>query len=310
MPMSKKQVRVVDPVLSRTAQGYKPQDLISHILFPWVHIPKSGIKLIKFGKEAFLVNDNDARAPGSRILREQYGYEDEPIALLNRARAGQVPIEWVRESEGVPGIDHQFTAVNGVVRRMLLGLEKECATIAVNPANYGVNNKITLTGADQWIDDSSGPGPAVRSWREAIRSKIGIYPNVLQLTTVDFNALAEHPILMKRFQYTSSESLTTAMLERYFDIEKVVVGKSVFAETLESDFTDVWTASVLAYVAPEAERAIAAPSYGYTYVLKGHPLVEDGYYDRDYKSWIYPVELERRAYQTSMNAGFLIQGAS
>ena len=55
---------------------------------------------------------------------------------------------------------------------------------------------------------------------------------------------------------------------------------------------------------------MATPSFGYSYILDQHPLVEAAYWDRDSKSWLYGVEMERRPYMTGMSAGFLIENAS
>jgi hypothetical protein len=66
---------------------------------------------------------------------------------------------------------------------------------------------------------------------------------------------------------------------------------------------------VLAYV-PSAVLGPEQPSYGYTYTLQGSPNVEQPYYERNRKSWMYPVTFERRAVITGMQAGYLIRNAA
>ena len=51
------------------------------------------------------------------------------------------------------------------------------------------------------------------------------------------------------------------------------------------------------------------PSYGYTYQLSGSPLVEEPYYDRNAKSWIYPVTRVEAPVMASASAGYLITNA-
>ncbi|CAK0772392.1 hypothetical protein WCLP8_4870007 [uncultured Gammaproteobacteria bacterium] len=48
------------------------------------------------------------------------------------------------------------------------------------------------------------------------------------------------------------------------------------------------------------------PSYGYTYTMKGHPMVEAPYYDNNKRSTIYGVTFERKPVLTGQCAGFLI----
>ncbi|MBJ2154114.1 hypothetical protein [Paracoccus sp. IB05] len=45
--------RVIDPVLSGIAQGYRHVQRIGHVLFPAVPVLQRGGKVIEFGLEAF-----------------------------------------------------------------------------------------------------------------------------------------------------------------------------------------------------------------------------------------------------------------
>jgi len=309
MPMNRSQARVIDPVLSSVAQGYRNARFIGTELMPIIYCPKSGVKLMKFGKEAFM-KYNMRRSPGGQVARVQYGYATDPVALVQDSLEAVVPREWLRDTQDVPNVNNGTKAINLVMMSVMLGLEIEIAEIVTNAANYGANNKVTLTSTDKWTDPASKLKNQIDAYKEAVRSKIGIYPNTLQLTPSDFTACTNHPEVINQFKYSTSESITVEMLAKFFDIEKVVVGKSVWTPNESSDFQDCWTASTLAYVPPEGERDMGVPSYGYTYTLDDHPLVEEPYYDKGIKSWLYPTEYERRPYLTSMEAGFLIQGAS
>ena len=52
------------------------------------------------------------------------------------------------------------------------------------------------------------------------------------------------------------------------------------------------------------------PTYGYTYRLQGYPVVEQPYYDRPSKSWIYPVTDELQPVIAGVAGGYLIKGAA
>ncbi|MGH1429763.1 MAG: hypothetical protein ACRBB4_01465 [Neptuniibacter sp.] len=307
--MNRSQARVIDPILSAVASGYKNAAYVGTTLMPIISCPKSGIRLMKFGKEAF-IKYNMRRAPGAKTARVQYGYASDPVALVQDALEGVVPREWLRDSNDIPGVNLGKTAVNNVMNSMYLGLEIEIAEIAVDANNYGANNKVTLSGADMWTDSNSKLKKQMNIYKEAIRSKIGVYPNKCVMTPEDFNACTEHPEVNDKFKYTSSESITPAMLARFFELEELVVGGSVWTPDSDTAMSDCWSSTVLAYVPPVGERSMGVPSYGYTYVLDQHPLVEEAYFDKGTKSWVYPAEFERRPYQTGMEAGFLIQGAS
>lgn len=298
-------VRVVNPILTTHVQGYKQPGMIGEALFPRVPVEVSGGQILEFGKEAFKLY-NARRAPGAGTKRIQFGYLGKPFALLNDALEAPVPREYLRDASQVPGIDLGTRAVNLVMRSILLGQEVDQAALALDASLYDANHKTALLGADKWSDPASKPIAQMEDYREAVRASTGVYPNVLALSAQAFSALSTNEQLLAKFQYTSPDSLTPEMLARLFKVEKVVVGEAVSADDAGA-FTDVWgNNAVLAYV-PQHPSGMEEPSYGYTYTMMGHPLVEEAYYDNNAKSWIYGVGFERAPVLSGISAGFLIQ---
>ena len=85
-----------------------------------------------------------------------------------------------------------------------------------------------------------------------------------------------------------------------------MVGRAVTAGAGDA-FSDVWGPdAVLAYV-PQQASSMEEPSYGYSYTMDGHPLVEQPYYDNNAKSWLYPATYERAPVISGMEAGYLFQ---
>lgn len=306
MSMNNQQVRVVDPILSNVAQGYRHPEHVGFALFPRVPVKQRGGQIIEFGKDSFK-RYNTRRAPGSNTKRLQFGYEGKPFALFQDALEGKVPWEHMQDANQVPGIDLGTESTNEVMSILSLGLEIEQAELALNPANYSINNKDTLSGTDQWTDPNSDPAKQIREYREAVRSIVGIRPNVMEVSASGFNALCEHPKILERFKYTSSDSITADMLAKLFNLRRLVVGEAVYMNEGSEQMVDVWgNAAVLAYV-PEQISSRRQPSFGYTYALEGHPIVEEPYNDRNAKSWIYPVTYERAPVLSGIESGFLIQ---
>jgi len=56
----------------------------------------------------------------------------------------------------------------------------------------------------------------INAGSQVIRRSIGRRPNTLIISAEVFDALKEHPEVQDQFKYTSAESITTAMLARYF----------------------------------------------------------------------------------------------
>lgn len=305
--MTPAQARVVDPVLSTHAVGYSHPDRVGRLLFPVAQITARGMRVVRFGKESFVEYDL-ARVPGADIPEVQFGYASDPIVVSQDSLAGKVPIELQDEAQIVmaPGVNLGREAVDTVMEIITLQEEREQAAIAQDPNNYGVNNRVALTGTDKWSDPTSDPARQMRTYKEAVRAKIGRYPNTLVVSPDTKIALASHDRIKEQFRYTSPDSITDEMLRQYFELERFGVGKSVSAADPEADFDDIWQNSgVLAYVSTGSNYRV--PSYGYTYRLRGFPLVEQGYFRRRNRSWIYPMVDERSVNQTAAEAGFLIQ---
>lgn len=309
--MNSRQAQVIDPILSTQARGYTNQEFIAHRILPFADIPNRSMKVIKFGKDAFRRYVNTRRAPGAETPRVQFGYAADPVSMKQEALEAVVPDEIRADAAAVPGIDLASVFVNGVQDIIALGREVEVATMVRDANNYDNNHKATLSGNDQWSDPDSNPGVQVREGRESVRRSIGRYPNVLALGPAGFNALAEHPVIRERFKYTSSDSITAQMLARYFDLDEVVVGKAVALPDTAADTAladDVWGNDALLFF--RAASNFLVPAFGYTYRLAGYPLVEQPYYERARKSWVYPVTEEYQPNITGAEGGFLFKAAA
>lgn len=304
MPMNNSQVRVIDPILTNVVQGYRHPEHVGHALFPRVPVQVAGGQVIEFGKESFRLY-NARRAPGSTTKRVQFGHLGKPFGLLQDALEGQVPFEHMRDASRVPGINLGTRAVRSTMRALSLGLENEQAGIARNAANYDADHKIDLA-ASKWTDDANNPNSDLDTGKTAIADSIGIEPNVLVLSRAGFFAAKNNAKVLERFKYTSKESITPEMLAALFDLDRVVVGKAITFDNA-GVATSIWgTDAILAYV-PETPSGMEEPSYGYTYTMEGHPMVEQTYQDRRAKSWIYPVTNERSPVLSGMTAGYLLQ---
>lgn len=306
--MNRKDIRVTDPVLSKIALGYSNPSMIGAELFPFVDVDAVSGKIIQFGKESFRTM-NTRRAPGTKTKRIQVGYESGNYSLVNNGLDASIPREWLRDQKQVPGINMQRQSVETVMQIELNNLEYEQATLARDAARYGSNNKLTLSGTDKWSDhDNSDPIGDVKAAREAIRSSTGRYPNKMTIPANVHNTLCEHPKILAKLASDERKIVTAKDYQDIFDVERVVIGASVIADS-QDQFEDVWKNDVILAYVPTVITSKAQPSFGYTYRLKGHPNVEQMWYDRSCKSWIAGVEYERQPLLTGIQSGFLIQSA-
>ncbi|MGX9692929.1 major capsid protein [Achromobacter anxifer] len=309
MTMNSRQARVVDPILSTHALGYRQAGLIGRRLFPIAPVGTYGGQVIEFGKESFRLL-NTKRAPGAATRRVDFGYAGKPYVIVPSGLEAKVPRELMRDASQVPGIDLATRAVNLVLRVTSLSHEAECAQIALNAANYDNDHKVKLAGADRWTSPDSDPTGDVEVAKEAIANSIGLEPNRLMISRKALAAARAHPKIIERFKYTSAQAITIQMLQQLWDIEEIVVGNARAVTGANDAFTDVWRTAVwLGYVSGNEIANAEEPSFGYTYRIEGHPAVEAPYWDDNAKSWIYGVSDDNAPVLSGMAAGYLIEDA-
>jgi len=317
MSMTLRQARLVDPVLSKHAQGYTNPDFVGMALFPAVEVAVSAGHVIEFGREAF-VRYAARRAPGGTVKRVPMGYFGRPFQLVGEALDAEVPRELARDAQEVAEVDLSMRAVNVVMRALRLGVEMDQASLARDLNNYPAANRVTLSGTAQWSDYSvSDPIGAVDKGMEAIRRATGMYPNVMVLPSSVYRITRKHPRVTNAFGGDHAGALSVEQLARAFDIPRVMVAGAVSASTAEpiagaapaSIFADIWGKDVILAYAPERPSGQEEPSFGYSYTMKGHPFVEQARWDGDTRCWVHGVTYERVPVLSGITAGYLIQNA-
>jgi hypothetical protein len=300
------QARVINPILSTQARGYRQSDFVGGFLFPRVPVMARGGQVIEFGREAFRAY-NTRRAPGSTTKRIQFGYQGKPYGIAINSIEVPVPRELQQDAAAVPGIDLGRRATMLGMRTLALGLEIEQATIAQLNTNYAASNKVALGAAARWNVSTGTPISDVTNWREAVRGQVGMNPNVLVMGPKVFAALKTNPTIIDRIKYTARDVVTTDVLAALFEVDRVVVGNGVTFNDAGAA-SDIWGKTcVLAYVPTSENGNVEEPSYGYTYTFEGHPLVEEPYWEPQSKSWIYPVSDDRQPVLTGIASGFLAE---
>lgn len=302
--------RVIDPILTEVARGYRSNNSpVANVLFPAVPVGQRGGRIIAFGPDSFKLY-NTARAPGANTRRVEFGYSSAAYALVDYSLEGSVPIELQQEAGAVPGIDLGANAVRKVQDLQALEREKQAADLALDAASYAGTNKVTLSGTDRW-DDATGGDPFgdVADAREAVRQQIGVRPNVLTLGPKVLSALRRNPKVLDRLSTASDRNpATIAQLQALFEVDQVIEGGMIYHNG--SAFVDVWgTFAHLAYTIPASLADMGSPSFGYTYQLSGYPMVEEAYYERNPKTWYYPVTDARQPVLAGASAGFLFTTA-
>ncbi len=308
--------RVIDPVLSTLARGYRHAMFVFPYLFPFAMVGQRGGTVISFRAEDFVKRDL-IRAPGASRQRLNVGYDGEKYVLDQRSLDGTLPIERLEEAWAVPGIDLGRNTVNTVMQSIGLQIEIQAAELATSSDNYSGTHTKVLAGESQWSHANSKPAQAVEDVKKLIRQGIGLNPNTMVIGVDVYDQLVNHPDVIDRIKHT--QGLTVQMrdgetvvnpgkLANYFGVQHLAVAEAQKGEV--GKFSSVWGKNViLAYTGmsslEQASAAMGEPSFGYTYRLNGYPIAREPWLDPQHDSWIYPVTCEDSSVIAGKDAGYL-----
>jgi hypothetical protein len=159
-----------------------------------------------------------------------------------------------------------------MLRRELQWVSDFFATSVWGTDVTGVAGTPSTGQTKQWSDyTSSDPISDIENAKSGILSATGMEGNTLVLGYDVFKSLKNHPDLVDRIKYTSSQTITTDMLAAMFDIPRVIVAKAVKATNNEGA-TEAYSfahgkKALLCHVAPQP--GLLTPSAGYSFSWTG-----------------------------------------
>lgn len=264
-------LRIVDPVLTNLARGYRNAQYIGEGLFPIALMDKEAGVVPLFGKEAFEVYDTE------RAIRAQSNImtpdDVDGLDVILREHDLAYPVDYREKNESM--FDAEARASRRVVNAIDLRREVACAKLAQNPGTFQAGAKVTLAGSSQWSNGGGDPIAVVEQGKEVVRSRIGIRPNTVTMGASVYQSLKFHPKLQEALGSTERKLITVEHLKALFGIENVLIGESLAGSV---NTFDIWSDNLtLAYVAKPAAGAQAdhdEPSFGYTLRRKGMPEID------------------------------------
>ena len=304
--LSPGQARVIDPVLSTAARGYRNADHIHYSLFPPVPTSARGGARIEFNREDFRLLDT-RRAPGANYQEVQFGHVGKEFAVQTHGLIGKLPVEIEEDARRVPGIDLGMRTVQGVQDILSLRREYLAAQLATDSTNFNAAQVLTLAGDAQWSNAASNPSANIRSAINAIRKAIGRRPKFVGMGGAVFEALQAHAGILKAvFGDGPQGQISPMSLAKLWNVDMVAVGDAVYTDAANAT-TDIWGDNVIVAYTAVGPITRAEPSWGLGYEIEGGLSVDMTWYDGKCRSWMYPVNAEYADLIVGKDAGFLIK---
>lgn len=265
-----KALRVVDPVLTTLARGYRNAQFVGEMLFPIAEIEKEAGIIPLFGTEAFrLWATERAIRARSNVMSTDDG---DTLDVVLREHDLAYPVDYREKAESM--FNEEAKAARRVKDALDLAREAACARLAQTPATFQTGAKVALSGASQWSAGGGDPVAVIETGKEVVRSRTGIRPNTAIIGAAAYASLKFHPKLGAALGTQERKLITVEHLKALFGLENIAIGEALGAIGRDQA-GDLWGDNVtLAYVAKPGEGASGdhdVPSFGYTLRKRGMP---------------------------------------
>ena len=297
----------INAYLSEVARGYRNNAFVADVLFPTIYSEKEKIDIFQFNKEAFNIYDTERAIRANSNVISPQGFKKHTTTLTEHDLS--YPIDY-REEQEAEKVKLQLHATNVVTNGLQLEHEKACADLVQDPKNYSSDNKRILSGTSCFNWSTSDPQGIIDDAKDAVSSKIAQDPNTMVIGQDAWRLLKRHPKLKDLISDNTNKLVTLNLLKEIFEIENIVIGKSIFADK-NGNFVRIWKDNiVLAYV-PNlgASRTEYDPSFAYT-VRKKDALNIDEYTKEGNKvKYIRATDIYT-PFLVGAEAGYLISGVN
>lgn len=235
----------VDKLLSNFSQKYVNKSLIHEMILPPMKVKEKTGKYAKYGTENLRIYaDQILRAPGTRAMNADYSVSQGSYTCQERSLEKLIPDEMLNNTDDP--YDPRRDAVATIMDN--IGLNQEY-TLATAMANISVlTNNETLSGTDQWNDDTSDPLTKIDNWIDAMRLATATVPNTIVMSHKVMLTLKRHPLVREALKYTGAMGNVGTpafiqFLKDRFSVDNVYIGTAVYDSAdagQTASIGDVW----------------------------------------------------------------------
>lgn len=297
----------INAYLSEVARGYRNNAFVAQNLFPTIYSEKEKIDIFEFNKEAFNIYDTERAIRANSNVISPQGFKKHTTTLTEHDLS--YPIDY-REEQEAEKVKLQLHATNVVTNGLQLEHEKACADLVQNPNNFANENKIILSGSSCFNWSKSDPQGVIDDAKDAVSQKIAQDPNTMVIGQSAWKLLKKHPQLKGLISDNQNKLVTLNLLKEIFEIENIVIGKSIFSDK-DGNFVRIWQDNIILAYVPNLgnSRTEYDPSFAYT-VRKKDALNIDEYTKEGNKvKYIRATDIYT-PFLVGSEAGYLISGVN
>lgn len=258
----------VDALLTNISVAYiqKQENFIATKVAPIVPVDKQSDKYAVYTKNDWFRDEAKLRTGSQESVGS--GYNISTTTYFADVYSIHKDIDKHTRLNADPVFNLENDAVEFVTQRLLLRREIDWVSSFFTTSVWATDS----TPTNLWSNyATSDPITDIETGKSTILANTGFEPNTMVLGYDTFRYLKNHPDIVDRIKYTSSETITPDMLARIFELDKVYVAKAVKATNAENE-TGVYAFThgkhaLLTYVAPNP--GLLVPSSMYTFAWRG-----------------------------------------
>ena len=267
----------VDAPLTNISIAYlqAQENFIANKIFPVIPVDKKSDKFFVYTKNDWFRDEAQRRADATESAGSGYNLTTSSYNADVWAFHKDVG-DQTRANSDTPLVPDR-EATEFVTSRLLLRQEVQFVSDFIKTGVWGtdwagVAGTPSTAEFKQWSDyANSDPIEDIEAGKETVLGTTGFMPNTLVLGYQVYRKLRNHPDLVDRIKYTSSNVITTDIMARLFDVERVLVSSSVRATNAEGQTGayqfNTGKSALLTYSA--ANPGLMTPSAGYTFAWRG-----------------------------------------
>jgi Phage major capsid protein E len=255
------------------------ENYIADKVFPAVPVVHKSDVYYTFSKADFLRDDVQQRADGEESAGGGFNMATQNYSCKVYGFHKDVG-DQVRANQD-PAVDIDTTTTKFIMQKQLIRRDNIFVSTYMKTGVWGTDITGTSGGTpgsstpSQWNDDANGdPFTDIATGQTTILQNTGLEPNVLVLGFPVYQALRKHPLVIDRVKYTmqaDAKNITPQLLAAAFDVEEVIVSKSVY-NTAKEGLTGSYSftlgkSALLCHRAPAPGLMI--PSAGYIFPWQG-----------------------------------------
>ncbi|HOL63614.1 MAG TPA: hypothetical protein PK103_09670 [Elusimicrobiales bacterium] len=258
-----------DQALTNFSLKYQNDEFVGTKLFPELSVVKESGKYFEYGREAFK-RYNTKVSPTAKAPQKELTIKSQKAYDLNEYKISDFITQREIDNADEP-LNLELDVTSDCLDTILLDLECDIASAALNPNNYVSGQVEGLNIGDKWSDyTNSNPVKKIDTMRSIIKKNLGgVRPNTLLVSEDVHDILKEHPVLLNKIKYTQFGRMDDEAFKKAFEVENYIVAGATYDSEKENvsgarTTKYIWENSViLAYVNPRV--GIRSVSFGYTF---------------------------------------------